>query len=239
MEELIVAQNTQKTYFVTGANRGIGLELTRQLLSKDQNVIATARRPNEAKELKGFETTHGNKFQLLPLDVKSDNSAQMILKDIRFPHVDVLINNAGILPDEDGAIFEVSPALILEAINVNAIGPVRVTQALLPLLRKSRAPVVANITSLMGSIADNSSGSYLAYRMSKTALNMFVKNLALDEKSVISLALHPGWVKTDMGGPNALIETEKSATGLLSIIENATKAESGKFFNFTGKELQW
>jgi NAD(P)-dependent dehydrogenase (short-subunit alcohol dehydrogenase family) len=115
----------------------------------------------------------------------------------------------------------------------------RVTKAFYPLLNKSEHPVIANITSLMGSIEDNSSGGNYAYRMSKAALNMFTKTLSVEFKKAVVLSLHPGWVKTDMGGSGATTETSESAAGLLKVIRESSPKSSGHFFNFKGQPLHW
>jgi NAD(P)-dependent dehydrogenase (short-subunit alcohol dehydrogenase family) len=159
---------------------------------------------------------------------------------MRVKHVDVLINNAGVYLDPSGSGLEQTESqMLLETFNVNTVGPVRVTRALLPFLRAAKNPKVATISSLMGSLADNKSGNAYAYRMSKTAVNMFVKTFSLDEGGVIAIALHPGWVKTEMGGSGAPLEPAKSAEGLWTVIETCTPADTGKFFNHAGRELPW
>lgn len=228
-----------ETIVISGANRGIGLELTRQALAAGHKVIAGARDPKKSKELSAMAAEAGGKLRVLPLDITSDESVKRFVKDIGVDHIDLLINNAGMYSDRDGKASQVSPEVVMETLSTNAVGTIRVTQALLPLVKKSAHPRIANTASLMGSITDNSGGGSVAYRMSKTALNMYTKTLSVDEPSIAAVALHPGWVKTDMGGDNAPVEPKTSAEGILKIVLKASKKESGKFFNYDGKELPW
>ena len=230
---------------ISGANRGIGLELARQALARGHHVIAGARNPKESRGLQELRDSHPSsaaRVHVLELDITSeDNIGRFVreLKNIGVDHIDVLINNAGVYSDDDGRATEVIPLVVLQTFETNAVGPIRLTQALLPFLRRSRQPRIANTASLMGSITDNSSGGSLAYRMSKTAVNMFTKTLAIEEPGLAVIALHPGWVKTDMGGANAPVSVSESAEGLLNIILRAKPTESGKFFNYDGRELPW
>jgi NAD(P)-dependent dehydrogenase (short-subunit alcohol dehydrogenase family) len=126
-----------------------------------------------------------------------------------------------------------------ETFDTNVLGPLRMSQALLPHLRRASQPKLVNITSLMGSIADNSSGGSLAYRTSKAALNMVTKNFAREENGITVLCLHPGWVQTDMGGDRAPLTTKASAEGILDVVLKSGSGDTGKFFNYSGKELPW
>ncbi len=227
------------TIVITGANRGIGLELAKLAASKGHRVIATARSAEKAAVLK---EAVGSKGAVLSLDIAKDESVTGFassLKELGVTAVDILINNAGVYLDDDVAFESLASKMILESFNTNSIGPIRVTQALLPLLKKARAPKVASVSSLMGSMADNKAGGAYAYRMSKAAVNMFTRSLAADEREMTVITLHPGWVKTDMGGDRAPLEPAKSAEGLWTVIESATPDDSGKFFNHAGRELPW
>ncbi|MDB5036692.1 MAG: short-chain dehydrogenase [Bacteriovoracaceae bacterium] len=228
----------RKMAIVSGASRGIGLEFTRQLLQKECFVVATAR--NLANdELKNLTQEFPDQLQLEVLDVGDDRSTESFTKKLKISHLDLLISNAGIIGGENTNLKNASSKDLLESFNINSIGPLRLARNLLPLLEKASHPIVANITSLMGSIADNKSGGYYAYRMSKAALNMFNKSFSIDFPKITSVVLHPGWVKTDMGGPNAHITSERSVSRMLSIIENLKSKDSGKFFSFDGRELPW
>jgi NAD(P)-dependent dehydrogenase (short-subunit alcohol dehydrogenase family) len=226
-------------YVISGASRGIGLELTRQLLDQGHQVFAGVRTPNKATDLLALAQASGDRLSVLELDVSSTESVRRFADAVSADHVDVLLNNAGVYLDGDAELGQVPPETVLESLNVNSVGPLRMAQTFLEKLHRAKRPKVASITSLMGSIADNQGGGSVAYRMSKTALNMFTKTLSIDEPGFVVLSLHPGWVKTSMGGPNAPVSVERSAQGLLSVIQKASKENSGHFYNFDGRELPW
>lgn len=220
-------------YLITGASRpnGIGAELVRQLLAAGHDVHATARSVDALAFLK-----HA-RFTPHALDVADEKSIAALGRAVSA--VDVLVNNAGTIGNSDAAIGEQTQSALVETFVINAAGPVLVTQALLPALEKGKRKLVAHVTSRMGSIADNSSGGYYSYRMSKAALNMASMSLARDlaPRGITSIVLHPGWVKTDMGGSGAPTEAPESARGMLAVIDRVGLAESGKFYDFRGKEL--
>ena len=224
---------------VSGANRGIGLELTRQLLAGGATVYAGARSPMRAAELRELESENQERLAIRILDVSADESVLSFRNQIKESGIDLLINNAGVYLDSDQSLESLESTKILECLNINTVGPARMTQIFLPLLRRSRQARIANISSQMGSISDNTSGGSVAYRMSKTALNMFTKCLALDEPEIISICLHPGWVQTEMGGKGAAVSPEDSATGLLNVIFSADESKSGQFLRFDGKPAPW
>jgi len=234
--------NANSIVVITGAARGIGLELVKQCLAREARVVAGVRTPEKAKELRALADAHPGRLSVLTLDVSNDEGVGGFATQLRakgIDRVDVLINNAGIYIDGDQTIENLETETLMETLNTNSVGPMRVTQALLPLLRESKQARIATISSLMGSIADNSGGGSYAYRMSKAAVNMFVKTFAIEERDMIALTLHPGWVKTEMGGPRAPLSADKSAEGLITVIETATPGDSGKFFNHAGRELPW
>lgn len=213
-------------YVITGANRGIGLELARQAAAAGHEVIATARDVAKARELAA------SKVSVLACDVGSAESVRAFAAQIEGP-IDVLINNAGVLDGYDG--FEQTDLeRALDVYNVNAVGALRVTQALLGHVRRGGAKKLVHITSGMGSITDNGSGGAYAYRMSKAALNMASRSLAADLRAegIVSVAINPGWVKTDMGGPSAQTSVTESAQGILARIDELTLADSGEFLDF-------
>lgn len=231
-----------KQYVVTGAGRGIGLELLRQILARGDAVAALVRNPGASAPLQALAGEHGDRLRIFAGDVTSeDDLARMVREldaaDIR--SVDVLVNNAGIYLGWEEGLDKLSLDDVSRSIAVNAIGPMRTTRAFLQLLHKAKAPRLANITSLMGSIGDNGSGGSYAYRMSKAALNMFTRSFAIDYPSIVTLTLHPGWVQTEMGGPDAPVTPKEAITGLLKIIEGAKAGESGRFFSYEGEELPW
>ena len=228
------------TYVVTGANRGIGLELVAQLVAQGHHVLATARQPERAEALSALTSAHPGQLEILALDVSDPASITAFGQAVGDRPVDVLINNAGVLL-RGGGPGELDYEKIELTFRINTLGPLRVTEALLPALRAAAQPVIANITSQMGSIADNTSGGAYSYRISKAALNMAIRSLSLDlgRQGMVALVLHPGWVQTDMGGPNAKITTAQSVTGMLSTIQRATAEHAGKFWSWDGTELPW
>lgn len=230
---------SSKHWVVTGANRGIGLEMVKQLLDSDEQVTALARNTPSAHALQQLMLDYPARFRVVEADVTKELDLDRAVKVLDGVTVDVLINNAGVFKNGDGAVSEFDPQIVEQTFLVNSLGPMRVTKAFLPLLNKSPNPVIANITSKMGSIEDNTSGGNVAYRMSKAALNMFTKTLSHEFKKAVVLSLHPGWVKTDMGGNSAPTEPKDSAAGLLRVIREATPKASGQFFDFKGQSIQW
>ena len=229
-----------KNLVITGANRGIGLELVRQSIDKGYAVTAACRRPDSAEELLALRDEHRH-LDVLPLELSDAHSIDRFVHELDGQAIDVFINNAGVYGQRDATLGNVDPEAWHRAFQVNTIAPLILTQKLLPQLRKGADRRLAYLSSKMGSIADNTSGGSYVYRSTKSALNQVVKSLAEDLRSegFIALALHPGWVRTDMGGPNGLIDTATSASGLLSVIEGASAEQSGQFLNYDGKSIDW
>lgn len=228
-----------KTFVITGTSHGIGLEMVRQLSEKGQRICALARNPKKSQALMELKSKYAGQISLFDVDVTSDEDVQSFLKDLKDDTVvDVLINNAGIYGANEN-FEDLSLDDIQRTFATNALGPMRLTRALLPYLRKAENPKVIHITSVMGSIADNSGGGSYGYRISKAALNMFHKSFSVEFPDVMSLVIHPGWVKTKMGGPQAPLEPASSVSGILSVIDKATHKDSGKFLDYNGNELPW
>lgn len=227
---------TFKTILITGANRGIGLEFVKQYAPEANKIFACCRSPENAHALSQFAKQSGN-IELLPLDVKNDLQIKALQQRLSGQKIDLLINNAGIFHGRNG---QLDKNKWLETFEVNALSPVYITLALKDNLSDNDA-IVANITSKMGSIADNASGGSIIYRSSKAAMNAAVKSLALelDKDNVCSLLLHPGWVRTDMGGPNGLIDTDTSVAGMRQLIAKSTANMNGNFFNYDGESIPW
>ncbi len=229
-----------KHVIVTGAGRGIGLELTRQLLARGDRVTATARDPGVAS-LVELSKQYGERITARALDVADPAAIDAFARSLGDSPVDVLINNAAITGNQESLnAFDMNDALKTYA--TNAVGPVLLTRALRANLRKGNDPRVAHITSGMGSIGENTSGGWYAYRMSKAALNMASKNLALEfgREGILSAVINPGWVKTDMGGAGAPTEVTESAAGILRTIDAMTAPRSGAFLDYRGeRELGW
>lgn len=218
---------------ITGASRGIGLDLTRLALSKGHHVLAVARHPEESSDLKALMNDY-NQLQLLKLDLLEVDAAERIGAAIKaWPCLDVVINNAGIYDND------LSAEAFAKTFLTNSIKPFFITRALFSLLKKSQRPVSVQITSQMGSLTDNTSGSSYSYRASKAALNMLFKSMAIDEDWLITLQLHPGWVQTRMGGENAPVSPRESAEGIWQLTEKADASQSGKFFSYRGEAIPW
>ena len=217
------------TVLVTGANRGIGLELCRQLDSRGDEAIAVCRRSSPDLKALGVRIVEG-------VDVSDDGSAARLAETIGDTRLDVLINNAGILTVE--RLEDLDLDALRRQFEVNTLGPLRVTRALLSNL--PRGSKVAIITSLMGSLADNGSGGYYGYRISKAGVNMAGVSLAHDLRSrgVAVALLHPGMVATDMTGGSGVAVPE-SAAGLLERIDALGIADSGGFWHADGHRLPW
>jgi NAD(P)-dependent dehydrogenase (short-subunit alcohol dehydrogenase family) len=227
-------------YLVTAGNRGLGLEFVRQLLDGGERVTTTARRPDDADELHALIQNAPDRVELLQLDVTDPESVARLERHVDDTAIDVLINNAGRL-SRGGSPDDFAFDEIMADFRVNAVGTLRVTEACIPALRRADAPKIVNITSKMGSIADNGSGGSYAYRMSKAALNMATRSLArdLESEGMIAAVLHPGWVKTRMGGENALISPEKSIRNMLEVIDDLGPEDSGEFYEWNGDRVPW
>lgn len=227
-------------FLITGANRGIGLELTKQLLiDKSHAVIATARRPAGAEELNSLAQNHSN-LSVYPLDINDTEQISALANQLKDQPIDYLINNAGQMSDnipfENTCVED-----IVGDFMTNTVGTFLMCQKFLPHVERSEKRFIVNMTSRMGSIGDNESGGTYAYRMSKAALNMMTRSLAIDlrEKGITAFVLHPGWALTAMGGPNALISIEESVQGILQVLKMVTVSDSGRFLNYMGEELAW
>lgn len=224
-------------YLVTGANRGIGLQFAKTLSERGDHVFATARNPEEADELLALASDN---VQVLALDIADPQSVKELSIRMKDEELDVLINNAGVY-SRGGTPDRLDFDGIRKDFEVNTMGTLRVVQAALPALRAGRAKKIVNVTSKMGSIADNTSGGSYSYRMSKAALNMGTRSLAHDlaGEGFVVFVIHPGWVLTSMGGPSALIDTKKSVDGMLSVIDGADRRTSGLFWNWDGSQIEW
>ena len=228
------------TVLLSGANRGLGLEFARQLVARGDEVIATCRDQAAASALNRLCEANAN-LNLLELEVRDSGSIARLARQLDGKAVDILINNAGVYGPRGAAFGELDGAAWAEVMQVNSIAPIMLAQALLPNLRKGSQRKLVFITSRMGSIADNRGGGSYIYRSSKSALNAAVKSLAVDlaDEDIVSVLLHPGWVQTDMGGPNALIGASASISGMLQVIDRAGQAESGSFLAHDGAAIPW
>lgn len=225
------------TILITGANRGLGLEFCRQYATEGWQVLACCRNPETATQLANMSNV-----QVFSLDVSDFAQIDKLAAQLQDTAIDVLINNAGIYGDSDKHRFgQLDYAAWMQTLTINTQAPVKMAEAFLPALKRGHKKLVVSISSLMGSIADNSSGGSLLYRSSKAALNAAMKSLAIDleGQGIGVLVLHPGWVKTDMGGPNALIDAQQSIGGMREVIAGFTPAQSGHFLKYDGSSLPW
>jgi len=225
---------------ITGTNRGIGLEFVKHYIKNNEKVIATCRNRNSAKDLLELENTTNN-LSLVELDVSNPNSINNFTSKIAGLPIDTFISNAGVSGPKNIEFGNFDAKEWLDVFNINTIAPLIITQKILKNLRLGKDKKLVFISSKVGSIEDNTSGGMYIYRTSKTALNQVIKSLSIDLKgeNFIVVALHPGWVQTDMGGPNALIDTKTSVKGLIEVIDNLTPKNSGKFYNYDGSPIPW
>ena len=213
---------------ITGANRGIGLEFARQYSADGWDVVATVRQSSPELDVLGVRV---ERLDMRDLDAVASFGE-------RLDSLDLLIANAGTYgPRSPRSAAEGEEWL--ETFAVNTVAPYLLAQSVLPLVARSGGKLIA-ITSKMGSIADNRSGGYIAYRSSKTALNSAWRSLAIDNRDkVVAAVLHPGWVQTRMGGESAPLEPEESVAGMRRVIEDLGPDQSGRFFSYDGSEIPW
>jgi NAD(P)-dependent dehydrogenase (short-subunit alcohol dehydrogenase family) len=230
-----------KTVLITGANRGLGLEHARRFVARGAQVFATARSPAEADELRALATGPGGRIEVLAYDAADADAPARLKTALGDTPLDLLFANAGAIGDKGQSFGSVDVDHALQLIRINALAPLKLVEALADNVANSERKLIAFQSSLMGSVGDNTSSGYYAYRLSKGALNMIAKSVANDLKpsGVIAVAVHPGWVQTRMGGMSAPVTVEDSVAGQQRLLDTLTLAESGRFFNYTGKELPW
>jgi len=227
---------------VTGANRGIGLALTAELLRGGHRVIATARNPGKAGDLAKLK--RGDALEIIELDVTSDESVMAAGARVKETAgaLDVLVNNAAVFPEDgDESIFEMKLEHFREAYETNVIGVVRVTRAFVPLLEKGKKPRIVNISSGAGSVTAKDDNGYYAYSASKAALNMVTRAMAAEFRplGICVVAMTPGWVATEMGGPNAPLAPEESARAIAKTITTLTMEKTAMFIERSGGEVKY
>ncbi len=232
---LMLGGNIMRVAVVTGANRGIGNFWTSKLLEEGWKVYAGYR-----NDLGGLKIIENSNLIPLKLDVTNNDSISEFSMKID-DNIDLLINNAGVPDGRWRSVEEIDDEWALEVININSLGPVRMVKSLYPKLKGGDLTKIIMISSLMGSIDDCKIGRSYAYRASKTALNMFAISMKKEclEDNISFLILHPGWVKTRMGGDKAPVELEESVNGMMKLVENHKLEDSGKFMSFDGKEINW
>jgi NAD(P)-dependent dehydrogenase (short-subunit alcohol dehydrogenase family) len=227
---------------VTGANRGLGLEFSKQYSVDGWRVFACCRSPGKARGLNDLAQASSGSLSLHTLDISRSDSVSSLAEALRDETIDILLNNAGVYGDESHDDFGKTDYEKWGAtFSVNVMGAMRMVEAFLENVSRSERKVIACLSSKMGSISDNTSGGSYVYRSSKAALNAVVKSLSVDlkDRGVIAVALHPGWVRTDMGGENAPTLPRESIQGMRKVLEALQGKDSGKFLSYDGSEVPW
>ena len=229
-----------KTVLVTGANKGIGREVARQLAAKGFHAFVGARNAKAGRKAAEEIAKQGGKATFLEIDVSDADSVIAAGREFSkmADHLDVLVNNAGIIVDGDDAILEIRDDLLRKTLETNTLGPLRMTRAFAPLLRKSKAPRVINVSSGGGQLTGGADGWAPAYCISKTALNGVTVQLAAALPKFAVNSVCPGWVRTDMGGGNATRSVQEGADTIVWLASEAPPELTGKFLR-DRKEIPW
>ncbi len=234
---------TRRVTVITGAGRGLGLGLSKAFAAKGDRVVGTARNPDQSEALSRIAE------RVVTLDVSSDDSIEAAAAELAdLERIDLLINNAGLDGRAVGAEvggrgpLELSREAFLAQVDVNAVGPLLVTRALLPMLDRSPQALVVNISSQLGAMSFGADhGGDIGYNASKSALNMVTVRTAteLAGRNIAMVSVHPGWVQTDMGGPSASLTIEDSATAIADTVDGLGFADSGRFLRWDGSDHPW
>lgn len=227
---------------ITGASRGLGLEFARQLAAGGDYIFAGCRDPQKAGDLTKLAEKYPNQMTVLTMDVTNEKSIDTSVEIVHsyVDSLDILINNAGVNPENENPANLYSETM-LHSFHVNAVAPMIVAQRFFELLKLGDHPKIINISTIMGSLQMKNSGGDYSYCSSKAALNMLTKALAFDLRieGILVIALHPGWVQTDMGGSDATIKPSESVRGMLNVIDSLKETDTGKFLTYEGKEHPW
>ena len=230
----------KETLLLTGSNRGIGLELVRQYAAAGWRIHACCRQPEQATELQALAADNPD-IRVHQRDVTDHGRIATLARELDEQPIDLLFNNAGIYGQDDAGFGNTDERLWLQAMRVNVIGPMKMMEAFVDHVAASRHRLIATLSSKMGSMADNGSGGSYVYRSSKAALNAILKSAAIDlqPRGIRVAILHPGWVKTSMGGPHAEISTGESVTAMRRILADMGAEDSGTFFDIDGSTIPW
>ncbi len=230
-----------RSVLVTGANRGLGLEFVRQYAQAGWKTYAACRLPKSAKELKALQDQQSDRITILSLDVTDAASVRTAAEKLRGDPVDLLLNNAGVGSPPAQKLGSLDYAAWTQVLEVNVLGPARMIEAFVENVAKGRDKRIVTVTSRMGSIADNSSGGSYAYRSSKAGVNAAMKSFSIDlaPRGITCVVVHPGWVRTDMGGAGGKLAPAESVKSLRALIDGLSLTHSGKFFNVDGEVLPW
>ena len=226
---------------ITGASRGLGLEFTRQYLADGWEVIAACRNPGAAEGLRRLAESVKDSLTVVAMDVADSASVRRAAARLQVPAIDILINSAGVFGGEGQRLGSLDYHDWMQVLEVNLLGPARVCEAFLDRIGRSEHRLIVTITSGMGSLSDNTSGGSVLYRTSKAAVNMLMRTAAIDlaPQRISCVLLNPGWVKTDMGGPNAKISAAESVGAMRRVISRLGPQDSGRFYNRDGREYPW
>ncbi len=226
---------------ITGASRGIGLEMVRHGIEQGWRVFACCRHPQQADSLLNTAQLANGRVSVHVADLNELATLQALAYELRSDPLDMLIHNAGVYGSMDHQFGKVDVMSWQQAFMINTIAPLKLTELLIENLRMGQRRTLAFLSSKMGSMADNSSGGSYIYRSSKAALNAVVKSLSVDlhDDCIKVVALHPGWVKTDMGGPNAEITPRQSVSQMMHHLQELTLADSGRFIDIDGSDIPW
>ncbi|MBM7073868.1 SDR family oxidoreductase [Shewanella sp. 202IG2-18] len=229
----------KQTVLITGANRGIGLALVEAYLKDNWNVIACCRNPLVASNLEELNEQF-DALNIYELDVTNYENVTELAQQLNGTMIHLLINNAGYYGPKGVAFGNTDVDEWRKVLEINTIAPMKITEAFYANVKSAKG-TIANMSSAMGSMGENTSGGAYIYRSSKSALNAITKSIAMDGKDdgVKAVALHPGWVQTDMGGPNASIGTAESANGLKTLLDNLNDEKNGGFYDCKGRNLAW
>ena len=232
-----------KRILITGANRGVGLELARQCVSRGDRVFAGCRSLEKAGALEQIAEKYPSQLTILPLEVTDEasiaESVARVAADVEA--LDILFNNAAANFGDEPGLSAVKAETLLKATHINAVGAVLVAQGFIDLLQKGIEPKLVNISSEAGSITGMTHFRGYHYYGSKAAMNMYTRALAWDPETrgITVVAMHPGWVRTDMGGSNAHLSPKQSVAGLLKVTDGLTTGDNAKFYTWEGSELPW
>jgi NAD(P)-dependent dehydrogenase (short-subunit alcohol dehydrogenase family) len=226
---------------ITGANRGLGFEFASQYLADGWRVFAGCRNPANAKELQRLAQESGGMLNVVAMDVTDAESVRSAATQFKDVAIDMLINSAGIAGVPGQKTGNVNYESWAHVFDVNTMGPLRVLESFSDHIARSERKLVVTITSGMGSLAENTSGGSIAYRSSKAAVNMVMRSAAIDlaPRGITCVVVNPGWVRTDMGGPKAPLVPQESVTAIRRLIETFGPNQSGRFYNFDGREFPW
>lgn len=225
---------------ITGTNRGIGLEIAKQYARDDWHVLACCRTPEKADALLDLKKNHKN-IEIFKLDVGESNSIQDLANQLKNTPIDILFNNAAVWGPHNQSFGSIDPNDWIEVFKVNTIAPLLLAEAFIDNVENSQRKIIVNMVSKLASISENTIGNMYIYRSAKAALSAITKSMAIDlkDKNITVIALHPGWVQTDMGGANAPTTVEESVNGIKNVLNQLSLKDSGIFIGYDNKQVAW